>query len=103
MTYRLFGIWDTADLQWLPNLCIVRDRFCQMLNLFRSMDSAKPDFSLACWITNTPRTNSPLADGLVSESTFGSSIQQERKWKPDKQASWSLEARISCAVIGTTR
>ena len=69
MTYRLFGIWDTADLPWLPNWCIARGRFCQMLNLFRSTDSAKPDFSLACWITSTPRTSSLLAVGLASEST----------------------------------
>src|SRR5881396_1531861 len=103
MTYRLFGIWDMADLRWLLNLCIVQDRFWQMLNLFRSMDSAKPDFSLACWITSTPRTSSPLADDLVSESTSGSRTSQERKSKPGKQASWSLEARISCAVIGTIR
>src|SRR6266480_4141126 len=103
MTYRLFGIWDTVDLRWLLNLCIVRDRFCQMLNLCRSMDSAKPDFSLACWITNTPRTSSLLAVGLAWESTCALSIQQERKLKPGKQASWSLAARISCAVIGTSR
>src|SRR5206468_10854475 len=82
---------------------IARDRFCQMLNLFRSMDSAKPDFSLACWITNTPRTSSLLAVGLASESTCALSIQQERKLKPGKLTSWSLEARISCAVIGTSR
>src|SRR6266581_6452777 len=103
MTYRLFGIWDMADLPWLLNLCIVRDRFCQMLNLFRSMDSAKPDFSLACWITNTPRTSSLLAVDLVSESTCTLSMQQGRKSKPGKQASWSLASRISCAVIGTSR
>src|SRR5437016_10039781 len=103
MTYRLFGIWDMADLRWLLNLCIARDRFCQMLNLCRSMDSAKPDFSLACWITSTPRTSSLLADDLASESTCALSIQQGTKSKPGKQASWSLEARISCAVIGTSR
>src|SRR6266567_1344901 len=74
-----------------------------MLNLFRSMDSAKPDLSLACWITSTPRTSSPLADDLVSESTCTLASQQESKTKPGKQASWSLEARISCAVIGTSR
>src|SRR6476659_11426081 len=74
-----------------------------MLNLFRSTDSVKTDFSLACWITSTPRTSSPLADDLVSESTCALSIQQGRKSKPGKQASWSLAARISCAVIGTSR
>src|SRR6476620_7806931 len=103
MTYRLFGIWDTADLRWLLNLCIERDRLCQMLNSFRSTDSVKPYFSLACWITNTPRTSSPLADDLVSESTCALSIQQGRKSKPGEQASWSLAARISCAAIGTSR
>src|SRR6266403_2647554 len=103
MTYRLFGIWDTADLPCHPSSFIARDRFCQMLNLFRSMDSAKPDFSLACWITSTPRTSSPLADDLVSESTFGSWTSQGRKSKPGKLASWSPAARISCAVIGTSR
>src|SRR6266481_204525 len=103
MTYRLFGIWDTADLRWLLNLCIVRDRFCQMLSSFRSTDSAKPDFSLACWITNTPRTSSLLAVGLASESTCALSIQQERKLKPGKLANWAPAARISCADIGTSR
>src|SRR6266436_10297252 len=103
MTYRLFGIWDTVDLPWHRSSFIARDRFCQMLNLFRSTDSAKPDFSLACWIKSTPRTSSPLADDLVSESTCALSIQQERKSRPGKQASWSLAARISCAVIGTSR
>src|SRR6266478_6234806 len=92
-----------ADLRWLLNSCIVRDRFCQMLNSFRSTASAKPDFSLACWITNTPRTSSLLAVGLASESTCALSIQQERKLKPGKQANWSPAARISCAVIGTSR
>src|SRR6266496_1115577 len=103
MTYRLFGIWDTVDLPWHPSSFIARDRFCQMLNLFRSMDLAKPDFSLACWITNTPRTSSSLADDLVSESTFGSWTSQGGKSKPGKQASWSREARMSCAVIGIIR
>src|SRR6266404_8920879 len=74
-----------------------------MLNLFRSMDSVKPDFSQACWITNTPTTSSPLADGLASESTCVLSIQKETKLKLGKLANWSLEARISCAVIGTSR
>src|SRR5882762_8742148 len=103
MTYRLFDIWDTADLRWLLNLSIGRDRFCQMLNSFRSTDSAKPDFSLACWITNTRRTSSLLAVGLASESTCALSTQQERKLKPEKLANWSPAARISCAVIGTIR
>src|SRR6267378_7537633 len=99
MTYRLFGIWDTADLLSLRRLFIGRDRFCQMLNSFRSTDSAKPDFSLACWITNTPRTSSLLAGVHAWESTCALSIQQERKSKSGKLASWSLAARISCAVI----
>src|SRR6266446_8202849 len=103
MTYRLFDIWDTADLRWLLNLSIGRDRFCQMLTSFRSTDSAKPVFSLACWITNTPRTSSLLAVGLASESTCALSTQQERKLKPEKLANWSPAARISCAVIGTIR
>src|SRR6266566_952014 len=103
MTYRASSIWDTVDLRWLLNLCIVRDRFCQMLNLFRSTASAKPDFSLACWITNTPRTSSLLAVGLASESTCALSIQQERKLKPGKLANWSPAVRISCAVTGTSR
>src|SRR5882724_12111765 len=103
MTCRLFGIWDTVDLPWHPSSFVARDRFCQMLNLFRFMDSVKPDFSLGCWITSTPRTNSPLADDLVSESTCTLSIQQGRKSKPGKQASWSRAAEISCAVIGTSR
>src|SRR5437764_11929683 len=103
MTYRLFGIWDMADLQWLLNSCIAPDRFCRMLNLFRFMDSAKPDFSLACWITNTPRTSSPLAGVLASESTCVLSIQKETKLKPGKLASWLRAARISCAVIGRSR
>src|SRR6266403_3500241 len=102
MTYRLFGIWDTVDLRWHPSSFIARDRFCQMLNLFRFMDSAKPDFSLACWITSTPKTSSPLADGLASESTCALSIQQETKLKPGKLANWSPAGRISCAVIGTS-
>src|SRR2546430_185918 len=58
-----------------------------MLNLFRSTDSVKPDFSLACWITSTPRTSSPLADDLVSESTFGSWTSQARMLKPGKTLS----------------
>src|SRR6266705_6751164 len=103
MTYRLFGIWDMADLQWLLNSCIAPDRFCQRLNSFRSMDSAKPDFSLACWIKSTPKTNSPLAGAHAWESTCALSINQETKLKPGKQVSWSLAARISCAVIGTSR
>ena len=79
-------IWDTADLRWLLNLSIGRDRFCRMLNSFRSTDSAKPVFSLACSITNTPRTSSLLAVGLASESTCALSIQQERKLKLEKLA-----------------
>src|SRR6476660_4828933 len=82
---------------------IARERLLERFKLFRSMDSAKPDFSLACWITSTPRTSSPLADDLASESTFGSWTSQGRKSKPGKQANWLLEARISCAVIGTSR
>src|SRR5438477_13152863 len=103
MTYRLFGIWDTVDLRWHPSSFIARDRFCQMLDLFRSTASAKPDFSLAYWITNTPRTSSLLVDNLASESTCALSIQQGRKLKPGKLANWSPAARISCAVIGTSR
>src|SRR6266705_1335043 len=103
MTYRLFGIWDMADLQWLLNSCIAPDRFCQRLNSFRSMDSAKPDFSLACWIKSTPKTNSPLAGAHAWESTCALSINQETKLKPGKQVSWSLAARISCVAIGKTR
>src|ERR1700730_12403076 len=103
MTYRLFGIWDTADLLSLRKLFIGRDWFCQMLISFRYTDSAKPDFSLACWITNTPRTSSLLAVGLALESTCALSIKQEGKLKPGKLANSSPAARISCAVIGTSR